>query len=624
MIIDSNSIVSCCVKDGCGELYIWSTVNQFEKREIFYQDFKGRSIYSVAISPNGTFVAAGSQNGLVRVWPFFGHNLSKQMPCLFEIYHSLSPVIGLDFLSEDLLLSAGYNGKIRITSVSEAKHIDQIDAHSGPIYSIISLGTSVAASLGFDGCLKIWDMDTLRCEFQHQGTPFPKESQFVVPSLVFSGETGLLCCPSYDGKLHLFNLQNDCLHESIQAHQGSFYAMTSYHSYLSTGGFKDNKVKLWDLKSKALVSEFDAQTPIKRFCPHGKDKVAAIGVKSNKIDTIISFTIPDLIQDVLTSSREIHGLAALPPSLCERLDQEKLIEERKEFFENAKPLLSKPEQLELYIESKFKPEFEFESIMLQALSGRVRNKPLHEMKYLLQLSDQFPVSSETLPLFKHLAKLLEQFNEPALAIDIYEKMSERDENSKNDIERLRKHPLLKLIPSKTIRMDFTRPNRLYEEIEKCNILINVFCWQIIIPIQSPKIFEIKALHDLSLWDTNIRKETKSNKPQIKLVREEAVLFDGQKGASVEWLRISHTGTNYPSEDVYYAIAVKKENGIIMGEGYGVFHYHQPCLSEDVTSYNASLVESYRSVCEQRTTGDWLKNIHEVMIGFDTAVYQRTS
>ena len=302
MYFDSDCIVVGGTSADGGEVHIWKDSEPSGKARLFHRDETGKAVFSVAISTDGNYMAAGFQNGLIRVWSLPGMDILQPPPSPFEIYHSLSPVTALTFLTDDLLLSAASSGKLRITSVSEAKHVAQIDAHQGSICSVVSLGSRVVASLGVDGILKIWDMDSFCCEYQKPGFLFPREARFVFPSLTFSEETGHLCCPSRDGRLHLFDLHSLCRHEAFDAHQGSFYAVAACGNYLVTGGFKDQFIKLWDLKKKVLISEFDTQASVIKLCPLGTKKIAAICSNSKKIGSIRQYTVPGLKQIIFKGS----------------------------------------------------------------------------------------------------------------------------------------------------------------------------------------------------------------------------------------------------------------------------------------------------------------------------------
>lgn len=622
MDFDSDCIVTGGGAADGGEVHVWKDSEPSGKSKLFHRDEKGENVFSVAISTDGNYLAAGFQNGLIRVWPLRGLDILQPPPFLFEIYHSLSPVTALTFLTDDLLLSAASSGKLRITSVSEAKHVGQIDANQGPIGCIVSLGSRIVASLGVDGILKIWDMDSFRCVYQKPGFHFQREARFVFPSLAFSEETGHLCCPSRDGRLHLFDLhsQSLCSHEAFDAHKGSFYAVAACGKYLATGGYKDQFVRLWDLKGKALVSEFDAQTSVIELCPLGTKKIVAICSSSKKTGSIRQFTVPDLKQKIFKGNGSFHSMAAFSPELCERLLLEQAAKKKDQLLTEARSLLQYPEKMGPSLQALADLGFEDDAILLQAESAGKRNKPLHELKYLRQIAERIPASPETLPLFRRLAALFEHCCEPGLAVDVLERIAGIDGGCEKDIQMLRMHPLFNLDPTTTIRSDLAHPTLLAQEIEKNDILKQLFRWSIVIPSRDRRSFTVRSLHDLNAWEHHIREVTIAKGNRIEMAREHIVLFDGQKKISTEWLLFSHVGLHAPSEGAYYALAIKSESGMILGEGYGVFRLPVSNTSEDASAYNASVAERYRSMCAQKDIGEWLIHVHEIMIKLDNQAY----
>jgi hypothetical protein len=624
MEFDSDCIVAGGGSEGNGEVHIWRDSEPSGKSGIFHRDETGKTVFSVAISTDGNYLSAGFQNGLVRVWAIPGIDILQPPPFLFEIYHSLSPVTALTFLTDDLLLSAASNGKLRITSVSEARHVGQIDAHQGSICSVVSLGGRVVASLGVDGILKIWDMDSFRCEYQKPGFHFPREARFVFPSLAFSEETGHLCCPSRDGRLHIFDLHSLCRHEAFDAHHGSFYAVAACGNSLATGGFKDQFVRLWDLKKKALVSEFNAQASVTKLCSLGTKKIAAICSNSKKTGSIQQFTVPGLKQKIFKCRCSFHSMAAFPPKLCELLSHEQTSRRKEGMITEARSLFLYPEKMQPSLQALTDLGFEDEAVLLQAESAAKRNKPLHELRYLLQIVKRLTASRETLPVFRRLAALLEHCREPGLAIDVFERTAGIDGGCEKDIRRLKIHPLLNLDPATTIRLDLAHPTLLAQEIEKNDVLKQLFRWSIVIPSRDRRIFTVKSLHDLNDWEHHIREVTISKENQIGWARENIVLFDGQKRTSTECLIFSHVALHAPSEDAYYFLAVRSENGMTQGEGYGVFRPPVSNASDDVPACNASVAEMYHSLCTQKDMGEWLIRVHEIMIKLDKQAYMKRS
>ncbi len=621
MKIDHDCLVTCGGTDGCGDLNIHDLAGHSERTKPFYQDSKGQVIYSIAISPEGTYMAAGSQNGLVRVWPFLGQDNSNLIPFILEIYHSLTPVLSLAFLTDDMLLSGGYDGKLRLISVQRKRHIAQIAAHQSPICSLVPLGSRVAASLDVDGILKIWDIELLSCAIMYTGFQFPKEFRFVLPSLTFSEETGHLCCPSANGNMHLFDLKAQCSHEIIEAHQGSFYAMASFGKYMATGGFRDNTVKIWDLETKELISENKTSLPFLRLCSIGKERMAAICADSDKTSSCHIFNFPDLQPADFITDGNLYSVTSLHSSLHDRINQARAMQWKNDLIEKARVHIMNPVQMEPYANLLIEKGFEVDAMLLQAESARLRNKPLHELKSLLRLTDLINISEETLPIYRSLALLLENINEPKLAIEIYEKIKILTGNVVDEkIIKLKKHRHFNLNPSVTIRSDMSHPVTLAQEIEKNMVLGRPLRWRITIRSHERQYFEIKTLNNLASWEDRIHQVATSKGHPIEMGKEDVVLYDGQEALAVSWLKVSNFGILSPVPYVYYALDIKSNNGLLLGEGHGIFDPNMLELGDDINGYNNDVLEAYNSIHIQKETGDWLKRVHGGMINLDKQEY----
>ena len=195
MTFDSDCIISAGSIKGFGEIHTWQSSNQSGKMVPFHRESKGYDIYCVEISPRGQYIAAGFQNGLIRIWPLGNRDSAANVQTPLEIYHSHLPVTALTFLTDDLLISGDFNGTICIISIPEVKHIQKIKAHQGLICHLLSLGSHVIASLGIDGQLKIWDMDSLHLRIPRIWIHVSKGIAYLYyHTLTFSEATGYLCC----------------------------------------------------------------------------------------------------------------------------------------------------------------------------------------------------------------------------------------------------------------------------------------------------------------------------------------------------------------------------------------------------------------------------------------------
>jgi WD40 repeat protein len=123
----------------------------------------GYSIYALAVSPNGTRIAAGTRAGLLRVLTIDESSSKPSHVPIFEVFHGKdlsTGVMALSFLTDSLLVSAGQNGWIRVWDIKRGVCEAEWSAHPGGVVAIRPIGSLVLGSIGMDGVLRVWDLDS--------------------------------------------------------------------------------------------------------------------------------------------------------------------------------------------------------------------------------------------------------------------------------------------------------------------------------------------------------------------------------------------------------------------------------------------------------------------------------
>ena len=617
MVPDIDCIVTGAGSDCKGEIRIWQTRSPDTVPHGIFKERQSLSAYAVAVSPTGRHLAAGFRNGLVRAWPFLGQGITENAPPILERYHQACPVNAVAFLTDDIIVSAGVNGKLRVLSIKKQRHLCDIEAHTGPIFSVIALGSKVAVSLGADGKLKLWDMDALTCEFQAEGFDF---SAHAMPSLAFSRETGFLCCPSPDGRLHLFDMKNAAAHETFQAHQGTFYALTAFSGYLVTGGMDERKLKLWDLGSKQNLKSTDIGAAVFRLCHVGDKTVAAIATTSDKSQSLQFYSVPELLKMADIPGQSLRSVASIPLPAIDHRRNVALIRLRSDLVRRARERLMSPEQMAPFLEQLAQKGFMAEAKILQAESAKVRNKPLHELGFLQQLVNVINPGRDTVPAFLRLAVLLEELNEPDIAAQVYLRIQQFQNGIADVRDRLNRHPASGIDPEGTVRVDISAVDMLKQETEKNAALGRPFAWQVIIPQKAPKSFGVKALNTPKSWLDRLQSPRLLRDRKLHVKLENVTFFDGRNKKRTTWVKIAHI-SDIPSPSPFLSYALTLDGESSQAQGYGIFDpLSGSGLSESVIERNGEIARVYRALCSNPQTGRWLTAIHKAMKKIDAYAY----
>jgi hypothetical protein len=276
----------------------------------------------------------------------------------------------------------------------------------------------------------------------------------------------------------------------------------------------------------------------------------------------------------------------------------------------ARLKISDSAQLEPYLRDLWARGFSAEVLLLQAESARARGKPLHELGFLIQLTKKINVSHHTVPLFRHLASLLAQLDEPLLAVRYYKHILPFQKEVEREIERLRNLPLASLEPEKTLRSDISPPKLAVQEMEKDTVLGRPFQWKLLLPSRVRRAFQISSLLELYHWEEALKSNASRFDRPVKTAQEELAVYDGQACRESQFLMISEIGSSCPSPYLLYVLSLDREKG--QAEGFGLFDPNTEPQSGDLSLSNAVLANAYRKVTEQREFESWLDQVTGAM------------
>ena len=211
------------------------------------------SIMSVAVSPDGQYIASGSDEGKISIWNRQG-DLVKQLDTgndrIWQI--DFQPVTAPSAATgSPLLVLAAANGAVELwrmdgTQVATLKPRSTA-ASWGAVFS--PDGTLVAAA-SYDGKLRLWQID---------GTPvFEVEgNRRGLTRIAFSPDGQIIATGGLDATIELWNLDGT-LHNTLVGHE-SFITSLAYSPdgrYLYSGGM-DSQLIAWDLEKIAALDPLE-------------------------------------------------------------------------------------------------------------------------------------------------------------------------------------------------------------------------------------------------------------------------------------------------------------------------------------------------------------------------------
>lgn len=195
---------------------------------------------AVAFSPDGTRIATGGRDNIIRVWD------AETGDLLMETEVHADWITSLTFSADGIqLISGSRDNTVRLFDASSGELLGVIGTHNDNISSVaITPDGSVIASAGRDGIIKLWDSVT--------GALIQEINQFdqAIWQIAFDPTGTFLASASEDGTIWLWGLWDDNSGwlKQLLGHTApvSAIAFSENGDALLSGGL-DGSVRLWDL-----------------------------------------------------------------------------------------------------------------------------------------------------------------------------------------------------------------------------------------------------------------------------------------------------------------------------------------------------------------------------------------
>jgi len=200
---------------------------------------------SVALSADGTYLAAGTSQGEVRVWC-----RSSRGPTLAIRGHT-GGVFGLAIAADArLVASGGLDGNVRIWDMLTGRLRGTISAGGVPVWSVSLSDNGLLVAAGTaDGTFKVWTLATGQVAAAVAGHAGP------VWGVALGADGQRLASVGADGLARLWDLHGSLPIATLRGHAGGVrsVALSTDCCLIATGGC-DGTLKLWEAPSGRLLA----------------------------------------------------------------------------------------------------------------------------------------------------------------------------------------------------------------------------------------------------------------------------------------------------------------------------------------------------------------------------------
>ncbi|GAB4461277.1 MAG: hypothetical protein Kow0070_18660 [Anaerolineales bacterium] len=207
-------------------------------------------VRSVAFSPDGSLLAAGCEDGSLRLW-----NVATRQPLGEPLTGHSRDVNSVAFSPDGTLLASGsWDNTLRLWDVATRQPLGEpLTGHGGDVNSVaFSPDGTLLASGSEDETIRLWDVATR----QPLGEPLRGHSDYVI-SVAFSPDGTLLASGSEDETIRLWDVATrQPLGEPLTGHSSNVRSVAfSPDGTLLASGSWDDTIRLWNVATRQPLGE---------------------------------------------------------------------------------------------------------------------------------------------------------------------------------------------------------------------------------------------------------------------------------------------------------------------------------------------------------------------------------
>jgi WD40 repeat protein/transcriptional regulator with XRE-family HTH domain len=224
-----------------GEICLWHTENGQEKISLARHT---HWVWSLAFHPESTILASGGYDGLVKLWEI------ESGQCLRILQGHTRWIRCIVFHPEGkLLATAGTDKSIRLWDVRTGSCLQLWDSQPAEVWSVVfSPDGRFLAGGDATGIIRLWDLESKQCLWTATASPASAASNLrTVASLAFSPDGSFLVSGGLDTRIRVWETTSGKHLNTLIGHTGSVFSVALDAQGLLASGSQDETMKLWQI-----------------------------------------------------------------------------------------------------------------------------------------------------------------------------------------------------------------------------------------------------------------------------------------------------------------------------------------------------------------------------------------
>ncbi|MCB9419181.1 MAG: AAA family ATPase [Ardenticatenaceae bacterium] len=229
-----------------GEVRLWSIP---DGHELVICEGHADWVRSVVFSANGSFVASGGDDQTIRIWS------ASTGQCLKILKGHTDRVLSVSFFSSELMVASASSDKtVKLWDLRTGKCIKTLTDHTGWIWSVgINTQGQQMATGSQDQTVRLWDIKQGKCLQILLG------HEKAIRSVAFNSNGQLVASASEDGTIRLWRTSDGKCLQVLRGHSDQVRSVVfSPDDTLVASGSQDNTIKLWKVQSGKCLKTLQA------------------------------------------------------------------------------------------------------------------------------------------------------------------------------------------------------------------------------------------------------------------------------------------------------------------------------------------------------------------------------